>query len=152
TSRQLSLERRLDDTHYFVEAASDEDVSFESIGPHTIRVQPKDNDGRFTFSVLFSQERHQQPLPSAAATRSLVETQWDAHWNNGGVVDFSGSTDPRASELERRVVLSQYLMAINAAGTLPPQEEGLFSNSWNGKFHLEMHPWHGAHFALWGRT
>jgi hypothetical protein len=33
---------------------------------------------------------------------------------------------------------------------VPPQEEGLFSNSWNGKFHLEMHPWHAAHFATWG--
>ncbi len=31
------------------------------------------------------------------------------------------------------------LMAVNAAGRLPPQEKGLFSNSWNGKFHLEMH-------------
>jgi hypothetical protein len=43
-------------------------------------------------------------------------------------------------------------MALNAAGRLPPQEEGLFSNSWNGKFHLEMHPWHAAHFAQWGRA
>src|SRR5262249_24218575 len=65
--------------------------------------------------------------------------------------DFSGSTDPRAAELERRVVLSQYLTAVNASGEVPPQEEGLFSNSWNGKFHLEMHPWHEAHFATWGR-
>ncbi len=64
---------------------------------------------------------------------------------------FTGSTDPRAAELERRVVLSQYLMALNGAGEVPPQEEGLFSNSWNGKFHLEMHPWHAGHFALWNR-
>jgi hypothetical protein len=47
--------------------------------------------------------------------------------------------------------MSQYLTAVNSAGTVPPQEEGLFSNSWNGKFHLEMHPWHAAHFAVWGR-
>ncbi|MFL6576622.1 MAG: hypothetical protein ACJ8MR_08395, partial [Povalibacter sp.] len=50
------------------------------------------------------------------------------------------------------IVLSQYLRALNAAGTIPPQEEGLVSNSWNGKFHLEMHPWHAAHFAIWGHT
>jgi hypothetical protein len=49
------------------------------------------------------------------------------------------------------VVLSQYLMALNGAGEVPPQEEGLFSNSWNGKFHLEMHAWHAGHFALWNR-
>ena len=25
-------------------------------------------------------------------------------------------------------------------------------NSWYGKFHLEMHWWHGVHFALWNRA
>ena len=70
---------------------------------------------------------------------------------HGGVVDFTGSRDPRAHELERRIVMSQYLTAVNCAGEFPPQEEGLFSNSWNGKFHLEMHAWHAAHFAVWGR-
>lgn len=25
-------------------------------------------------------------------------------------------------------------------------------NSWFGKSHLEMHWWHAAHFALWGRA
>jgi hypothetical protein len=34
---------------------------------------------------------------------------------------------------------------------VPPLEEGLVSNSWNGKFHLEVHPWHSGHFAAWGR-
>ncbi|HVJ02038.1 MAG TPA: hypothetical protein VM662_07645, partial [Sphingomonas sp.] len=32
------------------------------------------------------------------------------------------------------------------------QEEGLFSNSWFGKFHLEMHPWHAAWQAMWGHA
>ena len=35
---------------------------------------------------------------------------------------------------------------------VPPQESGLWNNSgWYGKFHLEMHWWHGAHYQLWGR-
>jgi hypothetical protein len=54
-------------------------------------------------------------------------------------------------ELERRIVLSEYLTAIQCAGTTPPQETGLSFNSWNGKFHLEMHWLHEVHFALWGR-
>ena len=53
--------------------------------------------------------------------------------------------------MERRIVLSQYLTRIQCAGSLPPQETGLTCNSWFGKFHLEMHWWHAAHFALWGR-
>jgi hypothetical protein len=48
-------------------------------------------------------------------------------------------------------VLSQYLTAIQCAGSLQPQETGLTYNSWEGKFHLEMHWWHAAQFALWGR-
>ena len=90
-------------------------------------------------------------MPNAEAARDAVAQGWEKFWTHGGVVDFTGSKDPRAHELERRVVLSQYLTAINSAGNLPPQEEGLFSNSWNGKFHLEMHAWHAAHFAVWGR-
>ena len=85
------------------------------------------------------------PLPGADEARIAVAAHWIRYWSSGGVVDFSGSTDPRAAELERRVVLSQYLMARERApASLPPQEEGLFSNSWNGKFHLEMHPWHAG--------
>jgi hypothetical protein len=48
-------------------------------------------------------------------------------------------------------MLSQYLTAIQCAGRYPPQETGLTFNSWEGKFHLEMHWWHAAHFALWDR-
>ncbi|MGH9820700.1 MAG: glycoside hydrolase family 65, partial [Pyrinomonadaceae bacterium] len=69
----------------------------------------------------------------------------------GAVVDLAGSKDPRAKELERRIVLSQYLTAIQCSGSMPPQETGLTCNSWYGKFHLEMHWWHAAHFALWNR-
>ena len=65
-------------------------------------------------------------------------------------IDLSGNTDPRAAELERRIVLSQYVMAVHDAGSLPPQETGLGVNSWYGKFHMEMYWWHSAHWALWG--
>lgn len=61
------------------------------------------------------------------------------------------SADPRAKELERRIVLSQYLSAVQCSGSLPPQETGLTCNSWYGKFHLEMHPSHSAWMPLWNR-
>jgi hypothetical protein len=83
--------------------------------------------------------------------RDAAATWWRAFWTSGAAVDFDGSTDQRARELERRVVLSQYLTAVHSSGTTPPQETGLMTNSWYGKFHLEMHWWHAAHFAGWGR-
>jgi hypothetical protein len=81
-----------------------------------------------------------------------VRAHWHDFWRTGGAVDLSGSAHPQAWELERRLVLSQYLTAVQCAGSLPPQESGLTHNSWCGKLHLEMHWWHAAHFALWGRA
>src|SRR5690606_7653777 len=85
-------------------------------------------------------------------TRTNSENLWKKFWSTGGAVDFSACTDPRARELERRVVLSQYLTKIQCTGPQPPQETGLTMNSWHGKFHLEMNWWHSVHFALWDRT
>ncbi len=78
-------------------------------------------------------------------------TAWKKFWLSGGAIDFSETKDPRAFEIERRVVLSQYLTKINCASSYPPQETGLTYNSWYGKPHLEMHWWHAVHFAQWGR-
>ncbi|MFC9770915.1 MULTISPECIES: hypothetical protein [unclassified Pseudarthrobacter] len=89
--------------------------------------------------------------PGSAAI-AASRTAWPEFWNSGGAVDLSGTADPRAGEIERRTVLSQYLTAVNCSGSLPPQETGLVCNSWRGRFHLEMHWWHAAHFATWNRT
>jgi hypothetical protein len=92
-----------------------------------------------------------EPLPDFQAVRTAAAQHWQQFWSSGGAIDFSECTDPRAAELERRVVLSQYLTAIQCSGSCPPQETGLVCNSWFGKFHLEMHWWHAVHFALWDR-
>ena len=91
------------------------------------------------------------PALGVDAVLEACRQHWSSFWGRGAALDLAGSTDPRAAELERRVVLSQYLTAIQCAGSMPPQETGLTCNSWRGRFHLEMHWWHAAHFALWGR-
>jgi hypothetical protein len=80
-----------------------------------------------------------------------VMRSWNRWWQEGAFVDFSQCTDPRARELERRVVLSQYLTQVNCANSMPPQETGLTYNSWFGRPHLEMAWWHMVDFALWNR-
>ncbi len=82
--------------------------------------------------------------------RAVIRS-WNRWWQEGAIVDFSQCTDPRAKELERRVVLSQYLTQVNCANSLPPQETGLTYNSWFGRPHLEMTWWHMVDFALWNR-
>ena len=91
-------------------------------------------------------------IPDVAAIKLSSVNEWEKFWKSGGAVDFSKCTDDRAFELERRVVLSQYLTKLQCTGNEPPQETGLTYNSWYGKPHLEMHWWHGVHFPLWGRA
>jgi hypothetical protein len=77
---------------------------------------------------------------------------WPAFWNSGGAMDLSGSGDPRWMELERRIVLSQYELAVQSAGDYPPAEVGLTgTDPWHAKWHFEMIWWHLAHYALWDR-
>ena len=92
-------------------------------------------------------------LPSVDQTFQASETHWEDYWTRGAAIDLGeDSTDNfPASELERRIVLSQYNTAVHCSGTIPPQESGLLFNTWYGKSHLEMHWWHAVHFAAWNR-
>ena len=47
-----------------------------------------------------------------------AKAHWNHFWHTGGAIDLSGSKDPRWFELERRIVLSQYLTAIQDAGRI----------------------------------
>ena len=158
----VTLKRTIDETVYFSRIATAYRVGARPDDAFMVSRLPEDANARrrrasgpadqLQFTVDFSQELATQPLPTTAQTTQATTARWNDFWTKGGAVDFSGSTDPRAAELERRVVLSQYLSAVNGAGELPPQEEGLFSNSWYGKFHLEMHPWHSGWQAIWGHA
>ena len=150
------LERRLDNDSYYVLLCWKEQAEFIS-GPaaHHFYLQPAGE--KLSFTCLFLERNpllDSSELPACPESEQVAQASsdyWNQFWLSGGAVDFSACTDPRAPELERRVVLSQYLMAIQCAGVYPPQESGLTYNTWYGKFHLEMHWWHGVHFVLWGR-
>ena len=143
------FERWIDATTYFAKVDWKGSAQMEKRHEHHFELSPKGQS--IEISCLFSKERRSIQLSDFVQTTQANEAKWSYFWNRGGAIDFSGSSDARATELERRVVLSQYLMAIQCAGTVPPQETGLTYNSWYGKFHLEMHWWHAAHFALWNR-
>ncbi|MDO5402954.1 MAG: glycoside hydrolase family 65 [Eubacteriales bacterium] len=81
-----------------------------------------------------------------------AKSYWNGYWEEGGAIELAGSADKRADELERRIVLSLYLLAVNCAGSEPPQETGLTCNSWFGKAHLEMYFWHLSWAPLWNHS
>lgn len=117
--------------------------------PQYFELTPK-GENEFSFTCHFSNGEINSGTDFSSVEKSS-QTGWKDFWQSGGIVDFSECTDKRANELERRVVLSQYLTKLQCTGKMPPQETGLTYNSWYGKPHLEMHWWHGVHFPLWGR-
>lgn len=144
-----TLERRIDDTVYYVAVRGAAGTQITGAGPHRFDCRGGET---LELAIEFSDRPIKAALPDFAATRRAAETHWRRFWQSGGAIELAASKDPRAREIERRMVLSQYLTAIQCAGSAPPQETGLTTNSWYGKSHLEMHWWHAAHFALWGRT
>ena len=150
-SGTAQLEHRQDSTHYILGLTYDEG-KLDKTAPHTYELSPAPEDTIFSFTFEFEKTAETLlPDPDLTSIRGLAEEDWKTFWMTGGAVDFSACLDERAFELERRVLLSQYLMRIQCSGSLPPQETGLTFNSWHGKMHLEMHWWHSVHFALWQR-
>ena len=144
-----NFERVLDDDSYFARWQWNDDFELQQTGAHEWELWPKNEN--FEFCLSFAPQPIEDALPSFDEIKAASRAHWAAFWRSGAALDLSGSTDERAHELERRVVLSQYQTAINCAGSMPPAETGLVCNSWFGKFHLEMHFWHAAHFAVWNR-
>jgi len=127
-------------------------AEFIQVDKHSFYLEPQESDSAYTFSCHFFRNPGAGKIQTFNETDEASIKSWEKFWSTGGAVDFSDCSDPRAKELERRVILSQYLTKIQCSGSLPPAETGLTYNSWYGKFHLEMHWWHAVHFALWQRS
>ncbi|WP_206082076.1 hypothetical protein [Maribellus sediminis] len=138
----------IDSTTYFLKINWTGNAELVQKQPHYFAIKPE-NLHDFSFSFEFSPDNNFAASKDVASIQSESENSWKDYWESGGIVDFSETTDPRAVELERRVILSQYLIRAQEAGHYPPQETGLTFNSWYGKFHLEMHWWHAAHWTYW---
>ncbi len=147
--RHLLLRRRLNDTEYFVRVSWEGEATVSQRERHEFRIATSQSE--LALTVQFSETRPSAETVSVEQTLAASARHWPAFWQSGGALDLSETDDPRAHELERRAVLSRYLTAIQTSGTLPPAETGLTGNSWFGKFHLEMHWWHGVHYVLWDR-
>lgn len=148
--REYFVERILDHDKYYVGIQSRDEVSINSDNKHRIIVSEEANN-HLELTITFSKQKLFQ-ITNVEQTIASSASGWKNFWENGGAVDLHKSKDSRALELERRIVLSQYLSAIQSCGSMPPQETGLTCNSWYGKFHLEMYLWHCAYLPLWNRT
>jgi len=143
--------RKLDNDTYTASATWTPGGKLVGVAKHRFVLTPATETDTLEFVCAFTPKPSRGDLPAFEQAKAASARHWNEFWTAGGAIDLSLSKDARWRELERRIVLSQHLTAIQCAGRYPPQETGLTCNSWEGKFHLEMHWWHAAHFALWNR-
>ena len=163
----LALRRTLDEDIYYVALWTDGDIRTDT-KHHKVLLESA--AGKLEAMIHFAAQRKEPAflpgetdnmnsldatrpaeIPSMSALFENCKRFWKTFWEEGGIIRLHNSPDPRAEELERREILSLYLMAVNSSGSMPPQETGLTCNSWYGKMHLEMYLWHCAWSPLWGR-
>lgn len=147
---EVIFHRKLDDTQFDVKLQWKGGGTLHTDNMHSYVLKPTGKNA-IELTLSFQNKSKINELPTFAGIETASIKKWKDFWSTGGAIDLSASKDPRWKELERRIVLSQYLMAVNEAGSLPPQESGLVNNGWYGKYHFEMIWWHAAHYALWDR-
>jgi len=149
SATSFDFERTLDATHYFVRTR----WNAAKILEETKHASVITSTGKtIEFTAWFSPHQLTVEADTPATVFAASAEHWKNYWSTGGIIDLSGNDDPRAAELERRLILSQYVMAVHDAGSIPPQETGLGVNSWFGKYHMEMYWWHAAHWAVWNHA
>ncbi len=144
----ITLKRTLDRDTYFLTINTSGEIKVE-FNEHKVYICSKES--KLDLTVKFGKLETFNKLTWKDILESS-EKSWVKFWEKGGIIKLNESQDSRAMELERRIILSQYLMALNSSGSTPPQETGLTCNSWYGKMHLEMYFWHCAWLPLWGHT
>ncbi|KAB2110634.1 hypothetical protein AG0111_0g1406 [Alternaria gaisen] len=121
-----------------------------SITAHRYTMSTVSAGSSIAFTAHFSPDQKVPSLPQKILEKNVQG--WNRYWKEGGFVDLTASSNPNATELQRRIIKSQYHVRVNSAAKgQSPQESGLMNNGWYGKFHMEMLIWHNAHWATWGR-
>lgn len=136
SGNQLSIQHTLDDNSYFLTAA------WEGQG----RVfGPENGTHRYVLTVPSLSQLNMTAAFSSSALPSVISRSnladeatswWEEYWTSGAFIDLTSTDSANATELQRRMILSQYLLAVNSASSYPPQESGLVNNGWYGKFHV----------------
>ncbi|PSN62787.1 hypothetical protein BS50DRAFT_129288 [Corynespora cassiicola Philippines] len=145
------IQHTLDATAYIVDIVWESKASIERPDntAHRYILHPQTGEDTLSFTATFSPG----PVKHVGTFGNVKEEAvdwWNEYWSSGAFISLP-QANASAKELQRRIVLSQYLLAVNGAGKDPAQESGLVNNGWYGKFHMEMVFWHLAHWMFWNK-
>jgi len=163
----IIIQNTIDSTQYLVKLSWEGKAMAKQVGMHEILLVPDRNNREYLNIALEyigvkplvngytrNTDGNANDNNAGMSITQLIDdaqTAMKNYWQRGGFADFSLCTDKRAKEIERRMVLSQYLMKVNEDCNQPPQEAGLTYNTWYGRPHMEMIWWHSLQWSLWNR-
>jgi hypothetical protein len=135
------IQHVLQETSYFVnlrwpkktplKLIKNEPPNSAAITAHRYTLSPMTKSSSIAFTAHFSTEPRVPNFP--ARIHSKNSRAWEKYWKEGGFVDLTESSNPNATELQRRIITSQYHVRVNsAANEQTPQESGLMNNGWYG--------------------
>lgn len=138
SENRLSIVHTIDDNSYVTTAAWDGEAQVSG---------PENGTHRYFFTAPGSSNLNLTATFSPAEVTSIAsfaslakgaESWWEEYWTSGAFIDMTATNSTNVTELQRRIILSQYLLAVNSASSYPPQESGLVNNGWYGKFHVGL--------------
>jgi len=119
------VEHQLDAAN-FVTTITGNSFSIKRVDPiaHRYLTTPysKTRNREFSLTISFGLSEQKVNLDANQVFEESKQA-WEEYWSNSGFIDvLTNSKDSRADELQRRIILSRYLMRVNEAGDTPPQE------------------------------
>ncbi|KAJ4982928.1 hypothetical protein SVAN01_11595 [Stagonosporopsis vannaccii] len=143
----------LDSTTYVADIAWEGHAALTRLNKneHKYVLKPGKSVDMLAFTFTYAPQAGNTSCITFKQVKDASATWWRDYWSSGAFVSLPSTTNSSANELQRRIILSQYLLAVNGAGNDPAQESGLVNNGWYGKFHLEMVFWHLAHWMFWSK-
>lgn len=144
---QFSIHHALDNNSYYLTAVWEGQGQVSGPKTNTHRYDLKvSGENTLNLTATFSQGKMHDIVP-LEDLEELTTLWWEDYWTSGAFIDLTSVNSTDATELQRRIILSQYLTAVNLASSISPQESGLVNNGWYGKFHVCASSW----VDLWTR-
>lgn len=136
------IQHSMQDLEYFVnlrwpkenplKLSRNEPPNSTAVTAHRYTVSSTSKSSSVSLTAHFAPDQRVPSFPAKIQDKNVKG--WNRYWKDGGFVDLTESNNPNATELQRRIIKSQYHVRVNSAAKgQSPQESGLMNNGWYGK-------------------
>jgi protein-glucosylgalactosylhydroxylysine glucosidase len=124
------------------------DAKIREVARHTYYLEPVKADSVYSFSCQFLNDQGEGRVQNFGETELASKKNWEKFWTTCDVADFSECSDNGATELEKRLIISQYLSKINRGDSFTLSEKGFANTIRSQKLCLAVYCWYIVNSAL----